>query len=66
MVKRAIRNQKDINENGPKEFHDLELITIPELRNIRRIWVLEKHEFADTLPGIYEEVMGKEFDDPEW
>lgn len=58
--------QKDINENGPEEFSDLELITLPELRNIRRIWVLEKHEFADTLPIIYEEVMGKPFYDPEW
>lgn len=65
-LKELLEIQKDINENGPKEFHDLELITIPELRNIRRIWVIEKHEFADTLPGIYEEVMGKEFDDPEW
>ena len=58
--------QKDINENGPKEFSDLELITMPELRNIRRIWVIEKHEFTDTLPTIYEEVMGKTFSDPEW
>lgn len=58
--------QKGINENGPKEFSDLELITLPELRNIRRIWVLEKHEFTDTLPSIYEEIMGKPFSDPEW
>jgi DNA sulfur modification protein DndC len=58
--------QKEINENGPEEFSDLELITIPELRNIRRIWVLDKHEFDDSLPRIYNEVMGKEFDDPEW
>ncbi len=58
--------QKDINENGPEEFSDLELITMTELRNIRRIWVIEKHEFTDTLPTIYEEVMGKTFSDPEW
>lgn len=58
--------QKDINQNGPEEFADLELITLPELRNIRRIWVLNKHEFDDTLPKIYEEVMKKPFDDPEW
>lgn len=58
--------QKEINENGPEEFANLELITIPELRNIRRIWVLDKHEFDDSLPRIYQEVTGKEFDDPEW
>lgn len=65
-LKELLEIQKEINENGPKEFSDLELITISELRNIRRIWVIEKHEFADTLPWIYEEVMGKKFDDPEW
>lgn len=58
--------QKDINENGPEEFADLELITIPELRKIRRIWVFDKHEFDDSLPRIYQKVMGREFSDPEW
>ena len=58
--------QKDINENGPEEFANLELITIPELRCIRRIWVFDKHEFEDSLPQIYKKVTGKKFDDPEW
>ena len=58
--------QKDINENGPEEFANLELITIPELRCIRRIWVFDKHEFEDSLPEIYKKVTGKKFDDPEW
>ena len=58
--------QKNINENGPDDFRNLELITIPELRTIRRIWVFDKHEFEDTVPDIYEKVMGKQFVDPEW
>lgn len=65
-LKELLEIQKNINENGPEEFNDLELITMPELRNIRRIWVLDKHEFDDVLPKIYEEVMGVQFDDPEW
>ena len=65
-LKDLLEIQKDINENGPEEFQNLELITIPELRIIRRIWVKEKHEFEDTMPRIYEEVFEKEFDDPEW
>lgn len=65
-LKDLLEIQKDINENGPKEFQDLELITIQELRIIRRIWVKEKHEFDDALPRIYEEVFGRKFDDPEW
>ncbi len=58
--------QKNINENGPKEFEHLELITLEELRNIRRIWVYDKHEFDDSLPQIYERVFGIPFDDPNW
>ena len=63
---RLLEIQADINANGPEEFADLELITMPELRAIRRIWVNEKHEFDDSLPGIYEEKFGKPFHDPEW
>lgn len=65
-LRELLEIQQHINEAGPKEFSDLELITIPELRCIRRIWVLEKHEFDDSLPRIYESVTGKPFDDPTW
>ena len=58
--------QKKINEEGPEEFSALELIRLPELQAIRRIWVLEKHEFDDAVPRIYHEVTEKEFDDPSW
>ncbi len=65
-LRKLLEIQKDINENGPEEFRDLELIRIPELRAIRRIWVNEKHEFDDSLPSIYESITGRPFDDPEW
>ena len=65
-LKELLEIQKEINENGPEEFSDLCLVTMEELRIIRRIWVNEKHEFEDSLPRIYKEVLGKDFDDPEW
>ena len=65
-LEKLLKIQKNINLNGPEEFRDLELIQIPELRSIRRIWVYDKHEFDDSLPRIYERVIGKPFDDPEW
>ena len=65
-LERLLTIQKDINENGPDEFSDLELIRLPELQAIRRIWVNDKHEFDDSLPTIYEKVIGKMFDDPDW
>ena len=65
-LEKLLMIQKNINLNGPEEFRDLELIQIPELRVIRRIWVNDKHEFDDSLPRIYERVMGNFFEDPEW
>ena len=32
---------------------------MPELHEIRRIWLYEKHEFDDSLPAIYQEVLGE-------
>ena len=36
-----------------------------ELREIRRIWLQEKHEFQDSLPRIFEEVTGGAFPKPD-
>lgn len=62
-LEKLLRMQIEINENGPEDFDELELITIPELIEIRKIWVIENHEFDDSLPKIYERVMGKPFPD---
>ena len=58
--------QKEVNATAPEEYLPLEIITVPELRAIRRIWVYDKHEFEDSLPRIYHEILGEEFDDPDW
>ncbi len=65
-LERLLTIQKDINDNGPEDFRNLELIRIEELRVIRRIWVNENHEFDDSVPRIYKKVFGVEFDDPLW
>lgn len=62
-LRRLLEMQVEINQNGPEEFECLELITIPELVEIRKIWVNEKHEFDDSLPQIYEDIMGVPFPD---
>ena len=59
-LERLLEVQRQINEEGPEEFRDLELITEAELNKIRQIWLEEKHEFQDTLPGIYKKVMGRD------
>lgn len=60
-LRRLLEAQEHIRANGPAEVDDLELISIAELDEIRRIWVVEKHEFEDNLPRIYAEVTGRPY-----
>jgi putative sulfurtransferase dndC len=62
-LEKLLKMQIEINENGSEEFENLELITIPELAEIRKIWVYENHEFDDSLPKIYKKIIGKTFPD---
>ncbi|MEK8021847.1 MAG: DNA phosphorothioation system sulfurtransferase DndC [Candidatus Parabeggiatoa sp.] len=53
--------QESVQKNGPPEVENLELISYEDLEEIRRIWVMEKHEIEDNLPKIYERVMGQAY-----
>jgi DNA sulfur modification protein DndC len=53
--------QMAVRKLGPDDVRNLELITLPELEEIRRVWVVEKHELEDRLPSIYSEVVGNEY-----
>ena len=50
------------NPRTPENIREIELITMAELGEIRRIWLTEKHELEDSLPRIYEEITGEVFD----
>lgn len=50
-----------IRENGPEDVQHIELITLAELEEIARIWVADKHEIENSVPRIYQEVMGEPF-----
>lgn len=65
-LKQLLELQQRIREIAPSEYRDIELISNPELREIRRIWVFDKHEFDDALPRIYAEVTGDTFVDESW
>jgi DNA sulfur modification protein DndC len=58
---RLLGAQKHIRLHGPPEMASFELVTMEELAEIRRLWVLEKHELEDSLPRIYEEVLGEAY-----
>ena len=63
FLTKLLKLQLFIQEIGPDNVKNSELITMDELRYIRKIWLNDKHEFDDALPRIYEEVMGKPFED---
>lgn len=60
-LQQLLEAQTWIRENGPKNVHSLELITLAELEEIRRIWVVDKHEFEDNLPRIYIAATGEPY-----
>ncbi|HHV41798.1 MAG TPA: DNA phosphorothioation system sulfurtransferase DndC [Clostridiaceae bacterium] len=60
-LRRLLEIEKLIQETAPEEFKDIQLIRQEELDEIRRIWLEDKNEFDDSLPGIYLEATGKPF-----
>jgi len=60
-LRQLLRAQQWVQANGPAEVKSLQLITVEELQEIRRIWVIDKHELEDSLPRIYREATGKDY-----
>lgn len=63
LLKKLLEAQIWIQKHGPESVRMLELISLEELKKIRDIWVEDKHEVEDSLPYIYEQIMGKPFPD---
>jgi DNA sulfur modification protein DndC len=61
FLRELLITQRKLQNNAPLGIGKIELISDDELREIRRIWLVEKHEIEDRLPKIYEEVTNKPF-----
>ena len=63
LLSKLLKIQKNLrlNDNAPEEIHDIDLLSMDELHEIRRIWVVEKHEIEDLLPEIFESEVGQVF-----
>ena len=57
-LRKLLAAQTWIRKNGPAHVKNIELISLAELQEIRRIWVVEKHEMEDNLPRIYVSATG--------
>ncbi|WP_073374252.1 DNA phosphorothioation system sulfurtransferase DndC [Desulfofustis glycolicus] len=66
LLRRLLQVQKEVQEKKPDSVPDLEIITIDELNEIRRIWNREKDEIEDYVPEIYENVFGRPFPYPQF
>jgi DNA sulfur modification protein DndC len=60
-LKKLLAAQTYIRRNGPDDVRDIELISLDELQEIRRIWVMDKHELEDSLPRLYLEATGEPY-----
>ena len=56
MLRRLLETQKAVQAHDPS----YELISEAELREIRRLWIAERHDWDDALPALYEEVIGRQ------
>ena len=63
-LRRVLEAQTWVRKNGPSYVRDLVLITPEELQEIRRLWVIEKHEIEDNLPRIYKAATGQDYPGP--
>ncbi|MDB2170248.1 DNA phosphorothioation system sulfurtransferase DndC [Citrobacter farmeri] len=61
LLEKVLQAQIAVQKMGPTEVQDLELLPLEELEEIRRIWLEEKLEVEDSLPLIYEKLMGKPY-----
>ncbi|UEM40860.1 DNA phosphorothioation system sulfurtransferase DndC [Pectobacterium aquaticum] len=58
LLEKVLLAQIAVQEMGPAEVKNLELLPLEELEEIRRIWLEEKLEVEDNLPTIYKKIMG--------
>ncbi len=63
LLKLVLEAQTIMRQTAPIEMRHITLISPAELSEIRRIWLEEKHEFDDSLPKIYKEATGTDFQD---
>lgn len=61
LLEALLTTQLQMRKNAPKSLDKFEVITLEELEEIRRIWVVEKNEIEDSLPKIYERAMGEPY-----
>lgn len=58
MLRDLLRTERAIQQHDP----GFRLIGDDELREIRRLWIMERQDWGDSLPALYHEVTGRTLD----
>jgi len=62
LLRELLRTQKKVQDSARNQGSGaIELISLEELDEIRRIWVEEKREIEDLVPVVYEEIYGQPY-----
>jgi DNA sulfur modification protein DndC len=65
MLEELLRAQEAIRSNLPESVSEFSILSPEELEEIRRIWVIEKREFEDSVPDIFFRATGHTYPCPE-
>ncbi len=60
ILRRLLKAQDKVRSTGP--YPNIHLILPQELHEIRRIWRMERGDWADSVPKIYREITGDDLD----
>ena len=60
LLRMLLETEKKVRQEGPDP--DIELITRPELEEIRKVWRTERQDWEDCVPQLYREVVGENLD----
>ena len=60
LLRQLLETQQQVRQEGPEP--DIELITMAELLEIRKIWRTERQDWEDSVPKIYQEIVGEVLD----
>lgn len=61
LLGKVLEAQQAVQQLGPIEVRELELLPLEDLEEIRRIWLEEKHEVEDSVPKIYQKILNKPY-----
>lgn len=63
LLRKLLETQLEVQSLAPDKFKHIELISIEELIEIRRLWIEYWHDHDDLLSQIYQEIIGHPFPD---